>query len=115
MAEEVVSIGQRLREVRGGMSQSEFAEVLGVHQNTIANYETGKRLPDAAVISTLFNKMQVDPTWLITGSRELMAGLSDEESSLLENYRSSGEQKSLIHTVAVAIASLEKGKNNPSL
>lgn len=111
MSEEATnSIGRRLREVRGGMSQAEFADILEVHQNTIVNYESGKRLPDASVISKLFEKMHVDPTWLVTGKRESITGLSDEESELVGRYRNAGEHKNVIHTVVEALANLEKGK-----
>ena len=101
MSEEDTSrIGQHLREVRGGMSQAEFAEILGVHQNTIVNYESGKRLPDAAVISRLFKKMNVDPTWLITGSRSSVND-TDSNLALLKEFRD---------TIDRTIANLEKGR-----
>ena len=41
-----IAIGQRLREVRGDASQTEFADQLGVTYKTISNYEIGKRVPD---------------------------------------------------------------------
>jgi transcriptional regulator with XRE-family HTH domain len=40
--------GQVIRVVRtrAGLTQQEFADVLGVHQTTISSYEADKRLPD---------------------------------------------------------------------
>jgi transcriptional regulator with XRE-family HTH domain len=92
-------IGQRLREVRGGMSQAEFAEVLGVHQNTIVNYETGKRVPDSSIILNLFLRMQVDPTWLVTGHHGSNS-YNENSLRLLKEFRVSLDE---------AIANLEKG------
>lgn len=64
-----VAIGQRLREVRGEISQIEFARRTGVTQTTITNYETGKRVPDVAFLVVIMKLFGTDPTWLISGQR----------------------------------------------
>jgi transcriptional regulator with XRE-family HTH domain len=64
-----VAIGQRLREVRGGESQTEFADRLGVNYRTLANYESGKRVPDVEFMHKLMEHRNVDPAWLISGRR----------------------------------------------
>ncbi|MCH8504093.1 MAG: helix-turn-helix domain-containing protein [Ectothiorhodospiraceae bacterium] len=47
------SLGQRIRELRGRRSRDIFAAELGIHKNTLARYETGQRMPDAALIRRL--------------------------------------------------------------
>ncbi|MBJ6610599.1 MAG: helix-turn-helix transcriptional regulator [Candidatus Thiothrix moscowensis] len=105
-----VAIGQRLREVRGDMSQIEFARRMGVTQTTITNYETGKRTPDVGFVVGLMNLFGTNPAWFISGQRESVERVSSDELGLLESYRKSGQQKGVIQTVAIAVANLEERK-----
>ena len=45
-------IGTRIAELRksAGEKQEDLAEVLGCNRGSLANYETGKRTPDAEII-----------------------------------------------------------------
>ena len=40
---DLVSIGKRLKELRGNKTQKEVSEGIGIAQSTYAMYETGKR------------------------------------------------------------------------
>ncbi len=60
-------IGERLKEARGSMSQSDFSELLGISLSTLRRYESGDRMPDAELIWKLYDVRQVDPKWLVTG------------------------------------------------
>lgn len=63
-----MTIGERLKAIRGEMSQEEFAKDLKVHKNTLANYEAGKRVPDANfLVDVLETYPEIDPAWLLTG------------------------------------------------
>lgn len=61
------SIGDRLRAVRGGMSQDEFAVKLGVHKETIGKYERDKVVPGGDVLARLHEAFGVNINWLLTG------------------------------------------------
>lgn len=63
---ERVELGKRLAEIRGRRSQVEFANLLAVHKNTLARYETGERMPDTVFLSALA-VLGVNIHWLITG------------------------------------------------
>jgi transcriptional regulator with XRE-family HTH domain len=102
-------IGQRLRDVRGAMSQAEFADQLGVAPPSISNYETGKRLPDAKFISKLVECFNIDPTWILLGKIKGEAVLRDDETEVLSAYRKS-QYKHVIRAMIDGIANLEKGK-----
>jgi transcriptional regulator with XRE-family HTH domain len=102
-------IGQRLREVRGAMSQAEFAERLGVAPPSISNYETGKRLPDAEFISKLVECFNIDPMWILLGKIKGSSELRDDEAEVLGAYRKS-QYKHVIRAMIDGIANLEKGK-----
>ncbi|RDD63490.1 XRE family transcriptional regulator [Ferruginivarius sediminum] len=40
------TLGEKLKDVRGATARAAFAEMLGVHPNSLAMYERGERLPD---------------------------------------------------------------------
>ena len=44
-----------------GMSQEEFASQLNISRSSLANYETGKRQPDAQTIRKIANLCKVKP------------------------------------------------------
>jgi transcriptional regulator with XRE-family HTH domain len=61
-------IGERLVKERErlGLSRVRFAELAGVHANTQANYETGKRVPDAAYFDTV-RQLEVNVEYVMNG------------------------------------------------
>lgn len=60
-------LGTRLVEMRGEATREEFASLLGVHPNTIGNYERGDRQPDPEFFGLLRERTGADINWLITG------------------------------------------------
>ena len=48
------SIAERLVFLRGNMTQSEFADRMGINVNTLRAYEKGRALPGFEVLQTLF-------------------------------------------------------------
>ncbi|APG24005.1 XRE family transcriptional regulator [Syntrophotalea acetylenica] len=61
-------IGDRIRELRGNIHLDQLAEKLGVHPNTIRNYENGKRSPDTEFLAKLLEEIPgTNPGWLLTG------------------------------------------------
>lgn len=63
-------IGERMRSVRlkNGLSQTEFAEKLGVSLPTINRFERGHRTPDADLIVKMGEVFRCDILWVLTGS-----------------------------------------------
>lgn len=71
------TIGERIRQVRGEMDLGLLASKLGLHKNTLSNYERGVRSPDASVLSKLLEVFPAaNPNWLLTGEgpRDLPEG-----------------------------------------
>lgn len=60
-------LGERIRALRGSRSRDCFAGELGIHKNTLARYEAGQRMPDAALLQRLCRIAQVAPEWLLDG------------------------------------------------
>jgi transcriptional regulator with XRE-family HTH domain len=61
------TLGHRLRQLRGTISQDEFASRLGVHKETVGKYERDKILPGSDVLTTLRQEWRADINWLLTG------------------------------------------------
>jgi transcriptional regulator with XRE-family HTH domain len=90
-----MTIGQRLKIVRGNKTQYEFAELLSVHPNTVARYERGERSPDAEYIERIFKRFKVSPQWLMSGVGEMypLKKIMEIDSSIekiLDEYQEAG-------------------------
>ena len=76
-----MTLGERLRLVRGAESQKAFAAALGVHENSVANAERR----DSATQDYLLRIAEVrniNLHWLLTGHGTMR--LEDPEGSLLQ-------------------------------
>ncbi len=113
-----IYIGARLREERErvGLSQPEMGKVGGVTKLTQLNYEKGDRMPDAAYLSVLHETLGIDVSYILTGQHaptpEGTVTVSQEEKSLIENYRAMDEAARLnmqAVSAAFAQANLKKG------
>ncbi|MFZ0930456.1 MAG: helix-turn-helix transcriptional regulator [Syntrophobacteraceae bacterium] len=75
-----MSLGERLRIVRDGRTQKDFAAEVGVSTNTYAMYERDERSPDADFLRLTCQKFDVDPRWLLMA---VAPGLAEEDIQLL--------------------------------
>lgn len=66
-----IKIGQFIAESRKNLNltQKQLAEEIGVTDKTISKWETGNRLPDAALLMDLCRVLQVDVNELLKGER----------------------------------------------
>lgn len=109
------SIGARLRSERErlGLGQLELAEAGGVNRNSQGAYEKGERLPDAGYLAAAA-VLGVDALYVITGVRQQSAGLSPEQSQLLEYFGAADSHaQDAALTVLEALARLEPEKRAP--
>lgn len=63
---------ERFTQLRGNMTQAQFADFLGISRPTIGFYESGSRIPDAIGVRNIAEKCKVSADWLL--------GLSDVRS-----------------------------------
>jgi len=73
MKKVVKGVGARLRKLRTeflNLTQKELAQILGVKQNTISQWEKEERDIPTAVYETLATKFGVNINWLLTGEGE---------------------------------------------
>jgi len=61
--------GLKIKELRKSrkLNQTQMAEILGVHLQTICRYETGKLTPSPEILGVLAEKFAVDVNWLFSG------------------------------------------------
>ena len=64
-----VKLGERICEIRGNMSQSELAKILGVKQVSVSTWENNTRKPDIITLCNIALHFGVSADWLL--------GLSD--------------------------------------
>ena len=61
------ALGKRLIELRGDRTLTGFADSIGLWPATLTNYENGRNLPGAYVLSKIAEHEDVDLNWLVTG------------------------------------------------
>ncbi len=66
---------ERIKQVRAytGLTQTKFAEKIGVKQNTIALLESGQRNPSTQLILSIVREFGISREWLETGEGEMKA------------------------------------------
>lgn len=62
-----MSLGSRLKTIRGKRTQKWFASEMGVSKNTYALYERNERTPDANFLEIICRRFRVNPGWLLLG------------------------------------------------
>ncbi len=68
-------IGERIREARKGlkMTQTQFAEKLGIKQQSVAAIEAERTNPSDQTVLAICREFRVNETWLRTGEGEMFA------------------------------------------
>lgn len=69
-----MSLGSRIKSVRGSLSQKEFSDVCKVGISTLRRYESGVNPPDSDFLCAIVDNYNVNPTWLLTGEGPVHKG-----------------------------------------
>lgn len=78
-------LGDRIRHVRGRISQEAFAGLLGISKGALGGYERGENCPNADVILTICNKCKINVSWLMSGAGAMHAPDNIDEDERPEN------------------------------
>lgn len=106
-----LTIGGRIRRVRGDMKLIEFAEFIGIGKSSVSRYENNQGSPDAVFITALYEKCGVEPLWLLTGQGLRGEDLTPREAALLDNYRAiadEGDKRHVERAAQLAVPSVIK-------
>ena len=60
-------IGSRIKQVRNGLTQQEFADKIGYHKNQVHYVEKGKIVPSDEFLSRVCKEFNTNLNWLKTG------------------------------------------------
>lgn len=77
----------RSARIRTGLSQTAFAELLGIAQPTLSVYETGRRQPTLPTLLTMLNKAGLDLRLEVVEHNSHDDVLAEWESSLDDKAR----------------------------
>ena len=66
-------MNERIKKLRKtlDLTQQEFADKIGVKQNTVAQYEMGRNIPIDSVIFLICREFNVNEEWLRNGTGEM--------------------------------------------
>lgn len=92
---------KRLRELRGELSQEEFAQKIGTKQTTLSNWERGFREPNFNGLILLSTSCEVSADWLL--------GLSDDRggASSVGGDAEKVQMANKIRELEIKVATLE--------
>ena len=91
----------RLRELRGNLSQEDFANIIGTKQTTLSNWERGFREPNFSGLALISTSCEVSADWLL--------GLSDDRGGA-SGYGGDAEKVQMankIRELEIKVATLE--------
>ena len=86
-------IGGRVKEVRErlGLSQRNFADLIGFHKNQVGNVELGKSIPSEEFLISIAKKFNISISWLKTGEGEMKITGDPVDARLIEWLRKNPE------------------------
>lgn len=128
-------IGNRIKQIRGNLSKSAFAEKLGIKLQYIKRYEEEGVLPTTDFYKRIINTFDVNINWLLTGIGSMYSSAPDKskdelidslKSELLEKENqltrvreaigySESRAKTINTAAKIAAAKLVKGNPGQSL
>lgn len=65
---DLAGIGRRIRELRGQLTQEEFARTLGISQAQLSKYEAGQTAPPLGLLAHLAKWSGRTTDWILTGT-----------------------------------------------
>ena len=90
-----MTFAQRLRKLRkeSGLTQTEFADKMGISRSSESMYETGGREPSFELVDTMAMFFDVDMNYLLGHSdvRSSYGGHQEREDAEIEKYLSSDQ------------------------
>ena len=68
-----MSIGERLKKLRGQLSQEEFGNLVGASKAAVGAYERNAQIPGSAFIISTCDRFSIEHKWLLTGQGPMYA------------------------------------------
>lgn len=103
LSEDIRTLAERLRVVRGAQSQAAFAAALDIHKNSIGSYERGDTKPDSEFLAKVCALRGVNPDWLLLGEGPFLR--ADKESASAPAAGPDGGEKARDAVAVVGLGS----------
>ena len=97
-----VQVGERLRELRGKISQEEFAKKISIPFRTYQRYEVGERIPHPHVLTRIAEIFDTTTDWILTGN------LNIEKARMTERLKRMSYLEDIVENFEGAINREEK-------
>jgi transcriptional regulator with XRE-family HTH domain len=94
------TLGERIRYLRGDMTQSEFADILRIKQAMISRYEANKETPSPKVLLRIAQFSNRSIEWLLTGADIITKGQPVEVQRLAAKTTKSMSKDDLVDVAA---------------
>ena len=75
------TLGSRIKEARGKLSQDAFSKRIGVSKGSLGFYERDENLPNTDVVLKICSETGADLTWLLTGAEAQAESTPAEQPS----------------------------------
>lgn len=102
---------ERIKEIRKSnkLTQQEFADKLGIKQNTVASYEMGRIGISDAVITSICREFSVNEEWLRNGTGDMFKKRTrNQEILAFANKAMASSDDAFVRRFATAIARLSE-------
>ena len=98
-------MNERIRKLRKtlDLTQQEFANKLGMKQNTIATYEMGRANPSDQTIRSICREFNVNDSWLRTGEGEMFIQIPEKDETADLVYDLLGPARNEFHDIIIEI------------
>lgn len=91
VTEKALQVGGRIRQLRVafGWTQSELARRIGVTENAVTQYETGRAMPKPVNLQRVAEAFETSVEWLMTGGDEedIVRAHTTAEAAMLREFR----------------------------
>ncbi len=110
-----MSIGKRIREIRGDLPRSEFADRIGVSPRSLERWEQDDTIPIGSALLKMRQNFGTDINWLLTGDRfpaegsiaHAMEIMGEAQRHLAFLVRSGMSENTIMEMLSLTMAALE--------
>lgn len=88
-----MGLGERLKIVRGRISQKDFGTKFGVVPNTVRKYENDEGSPNTDFIMGVCEEFNINPLWLLTGEGPMRKDQATENDAAPEKTEAERQLK----------------------
>jgi len=104
-----MTIGERIKDLKGTLSQKDFAEKIGAGSSAVCAWENDESLPGSKYLEAIHQVFGVDINWLLTGVGEVYIykeekGLKINEPAVEYSTKSSAVHEQIKISDALAMA-----------